>query len=86
MTAEERQAVYFKTLKAEKKRKEDEAKAAEDSKISKMNDEERAEYEAAKALEAKHEAKKEKAISKSLGQYSGGAKAALLKGRGRGRA
>jgi cytochrome c-type biogenesis protein CcmH/NrfG len=86
MTAEERQAVYFKTLKAEKKRKEDEAKAAEDSKIAKMSDEERAEYEASKALEAKHEAKKEKAISKSLGQYSGGAKAALLKGRGRGRA
>jgi len=85
MTAEERQAVYFKTLKAEKKRKEEEAKAAEESKISKMNDEERAEYEAAKALEAKHEAKKEKAISKSLGQYSGGGAKALLKGRGRGR-
>jgi tetratricopeptide (TPR) repeat protein len=86
MTPEERKAAYFAHLKAEKKRKEDEEKMRELTKVSSMTPEERAEYEASKQAKAKHEERKDKVLNKTLGQYGGGGRgAALAAGRGRGR-
>ena len=88
LSADERQAEFFRAIKADKKRKEDEEKEALRAKLAKLTPEELAAYEAEQEEKERHEAKKDKVINRQLGQYGGAGKAAALlsaRGRGRGR-
>lgn len=89
LNPEERKKAYFAHMKKQKKEAEEEAKRQEEVKMARMTPEEREQYLQEKAAKEKHEAKKDKILSKHLAQYSGGATGSgsklLARGRGRGR-
>jgi hypothetical protein len=84
-TAEERDAAFFSTLRAEKVRKEEEERQREEAKLANMTPEERAEYETAKAEKGKHESRKQKMLDGQLRAYGASKAQAVLAVRGRGR-
>ena len=84
MSTAERNAAFFEQRKQIKKAEEEAAAAAEEAKLAKMTDEERAQYEGERKKQASYDAKKDKAVTRSLAQY-GGRGAAILGARGRGR-
>jgi hypothetical protein len=85
MTAEDRDAAFWNTLRADKVRKEEEARRQEEARVASMTPEEREEYERTKADKEKHEQRKARMLDGQMRGYSATG-ASALKARGRGRA
>ena len=92
MSEAERKRVFFKAMADKKRAEEEEKKKRETLRIASMTPDERAEFEKQKAEAAKHDAKKDRALTQGLAQYGGAAgkgvaafrSAGGARGRGRG--